>query len=84
MNWEPSRKRSKNDPVQMQLFPELTSDESLVMQHLARFPEGVQINRLVVETNIPVNRLMPLLFELEMKELIKTLAGGRYKAKNID
>lgn len=84
MNWEPSRKRSKNDPVQMQLFPELTSDESLVMQHLARFPEGVQINRLVVEANIPVNRLMPLLFELEMKELIKTLAGGRYKAKNID
>jgi DNA processing protein len=41
----------------------------------------VQINRLVVETNVPVNRLMPLLFELEMKDLIKTLAGGRYKAK---
>jgi DNA processing protein len=83
MNWRPSRKTPKENPAQMQLF-NFSPEEEIVMQQLARFPEGVQINRLVVETNIPVNRLMPLLFELEMKEHIKTLAGGRYKANNIE
>ena len=83
MNWRPSRKTPKDNPAQMQLF-NFTPEEEIVMQQLARFPEGVQINRLVVETNIPVNRLMPLLFELEMKEHVKTLAGGRYKANNIE
>ena len=79
MNWGVPSQPEK--PRQMQLFSNLTPDEELVMQQLARFPDGVQINRLVVETNVPINRLMPLLFELEMKDLIKTLAGGRYKAK---
>lgn len=79
MNWGTPKQVEK--PRQMQLFSNLTPDEELVMQQLARFPDGVQINRLVVETNISINRLMPLLFELEMKDLIKTLAGGRYKAK---
>ena len=79
MNWSASKKTEK--PQQMELFVELSPEEEAVMQQLARFPDGVQINRLVVETNIPVNRLMPLLFELEMKDVIKTLAGGRYKAK---
>ena len=80
MNWGAPKQSEK--PRQMQLFTNLSPDEELVMQQLARFPDGVQINRLVVETNIPVNKLMPLLFELEMKDVIKTLAGGRYKAKN--
>lgn len=79
MNWGVPKQAEK--PRQMQLFTNLAPDEELVMQQLARFPDGVQINRLVVETNISINRLMPLLFELEMKDLIKTLAGGRYKAK---
>lgn len=79
MNWGVAKKDEK--PRQMQLFTNLTPDEELVMQHLGRYPDGVQINKLVVETNIPINRLMPLLFELEMKDVVQTLAGGRYKAK---
>ncbi len=79
MNW--GLPKQPKMPQQMQLFTNLTPEEEVVMQQLARFPDGVQINRLVVETNIPVNRLMPLLFELEMKDAVKTLAGGRYKAK---
>lgn len=79
MNWSVSKQPEK--PRQMELFTNLTPEEETIMQQLARFPDGVQINRLVVETNIPINRLMPLLFELEMKDVVKTLAGGRYKAK---
>lgn len=79
MNWGAPKQSEK--PRQMQLFSNLTPDEEVVMQRLKCFPDGVQINRLVVETNISINRLMPLLFELEMKDCVKTLAGGRYKAK---
>ncbi len=33
---------------------------------------------LAAQTNIPVNRLTALLFELEMKGVVRTLAGGMY------
>lgn len=82
MNWKPTRSRKKNIPEQMQLFTELSPEEETIMQQLIKEPDGIQINRLVVETNIPINRLTPLLFELEMKEMVKALAGGRYKAIN--
>ena len=36
------------------------------------------INTLVVEANIPVNRMSALLFELEMKGVVKALVGGVY------
>ena len=82
MNWQPANNGKKNIPEQMQLFTELSPEEETIMQHLMKEPDGIQINRLVVETNIPINRLTPLLFELEMKEQVKALAGGRYKAIN--
>jgi len=42
-------------------------------------PDGLQINTLVVDTNIPVNRMSALLFELEMKGVLRVLAGGIYR-----
>lgn len=84
MNWEVASSEKKNQPEQMELFSTLSPEEEMVMEHLLKNPDGVQINRLVVDMNIPINRLTPLLFELEMKGEIKTLAGGRYKATNRD
>lgn len=37
-----------------------------------------QINMLSVRTNLSMARLMALLFELEMKGIIRTMAGGCY------
>ena len=45
--------------------------------------EGLQINTLVIDTNIPVNRMSALLFELEMKGVIRALAGGVYRVNNV-
>ena len=81
MNWEPQAKRKKK-PAQLQLFADLSPEEELLMNYLARFPEGVQVNRMVVDTDIPVNRIMTILFELEMKGAVKALAGGRYMPAN--
>lgn len=82
MNWEPQKKRKKKPSTQLQLFSELSPEEELLMKYLAQYPEGVQVNRMVVDTNIPVNRLMTILFELEMKGLVRTIAGGRYMLAN--
>jgi DNA processing protein len=39
----------------------------------------MQINLLVVEANIPIQRMSSLLFELEMKGVVRALAGGVYR-----
>ena len=39
----------------------------------------LHINALVVEADIPVNRMSTLLFELEMKGMVKVLVGGVYR-----
>ena len=65
-------------PVQRQLFPDLTEDEQLIVDVLQRNGD-LQINSLIVEANIPVNKMSEILFELEMKGVIRTLAGGVYQ-----
>jgi DNA processing protein len=37
-----------------------------------------QINMLSVTSNLPVARLTAILFELELKGVVKVLAGGTY------
>lgn len=76
MGWaEPSRKSV--EAVQRALFVDLSEEESQVVDILSRQGD-LHINTLVVETDIPVNRMSGLLFELEMKGVIKALVGGVY------
>lgn len=76
MNWERAAESRQNTPVQRTLFPELTEEEARVVKILSR--DDLHINTLVVEANIPVNRMSALLFELEMKGVVKALVGGVY------
>ena len=39
----------------------------------------MQVNSLVVESNIPITRMSGILFELELKGIIRNYAGGVYK-----
>lgn len=64
--------------VQRSLFPDLSEDETRIVQLLAQRDE-LHINTLMVETNIPIHRMSSLLFELEMKGVVKALVGGQYK-----
>lgn len=65
-------------PRQRELFPDLTPDEARVCQ-LLRQDERKQLNQLVVESGIPVARLTSLLFDLEIKGVLRPLPGGRYR-----
>ena len=65
--------------IQRQLFPELSEEEEKIIECLKMYPDGMQINTLVVQCNIPVNRMASLLFDMEMKGMVRTLAGGMYR-----
>ncbi len=78
MGWNLSSTPSSKT-IQRELFPELNEEEKNIVQVLQRNPDGIQINILVVETNIPINRMSALLFELEMKGVVRALAGGVYR-----
>lgn len=65
--------------IQRQLFPDLSEEETIIVQLLQKDMEGIHINTLTVEANIPVNRMSTLLFELEMKGVVRALAGGVYR-----
>ena len=77
MGWE--KEGNRPEAIQRQLFPELSTEEKLIIEILMKHSDGAQINTLVVQCNIPVNRMTGILFELEMKGMIRTLAGGIYK-----
>ena len=77
MGWASIEPAAKAAGIQRNLFPELTDEEELVVRILTHQGD-LHINALVVEADIPVNRMSTLLFELEMKGVVKALVGGVY------
>lgn len=67
----------KEKGIERSLFPELSPQEMLVIKALQKH-NNLQINTLVVQTNLPIATLTSILFELEMKGLIQSMAGGSY------
>lgn len=78
MMWEGRDVQTVPGNVQRSLFPELSEEEASVVRILMERGE-LHINTLVVASNIPVNRMSALLFELEMKGVVKALAGSMYR-----
>ncbi len=79
MNWPSAvqEKQISTQPVEQNLFAALSEEETLVTRLLAG-NDGKQINQLVVESDMPVARVSAILFELEMKGVVRLMAGGRY------
>ena len=78
MGWQDNMlNRARNEGIERQLFPELSSEEQQIMTVLQR-ENDLQINLLTLKTNLPIARLTALLFTLEMKGVVKALPGGSY------
>ena len=75
MGWQTLRQQS--EAIERQLFPDLTADEQTVVSLLQQ-TNDLQLNLISVKTNIPIGQLTALLFSLEMKGVVKPLAGGTY------
>lgn len=79
MGWqdETKRKEALSDGIERNLFPDLSPEESKIVRQLQQ-TNDLQLNILSVKTGIPIGQLTALLFQLEMKGVIKPLAGGMY------
>ena len=69
--------QSKKQGIERQIFPQLSAEEQMVVNCL-REQNDQQINMLTVKTNLPIARLSSMLFELEMKGVVRNMAGGTY------
>src|SRR5690606_15290649 len=76
MGWQVSEKQPK--VVQPQLFVDLTDEEQLIADYLAKKDKEL-LDLISIDTKIPVHQLMVLLFNLEMKGLVKPLQGKYYQ-----
>lgn len=78
MGWDDCRKleKAQKKGIERELFPTFSPEERNVTDILRR--NDLQINMLAVQANIPIARLTTILFSLEMKGVVKRLAGGMY------
>ncbi len=69
--------QAKAAGIERSLFPDLDSEEQTIVNLLQK-TNDLQINILAVKADMPIHRLTALLFQLEMKGVVKPLAGGMY------
>ena len=79
MGWqdETLRKIANADGIERNLFPNLSSEESAIVS-LLQETNDLQLNILSVKSGLPIGQLTAILFHLEMKGVVKPLAGGMY------
>ena len=79
MNWMDAvhREQALSDGIERNLFPDLSPEEQQIVGILAK-TNDLQLNILSTKTGLPIGQLTALLFQLEMKGVVKALAGGMY------
>ena len=79
MGWqeEVRRQRALTDGIERNLFVDLSPEETKIVSLLQQ-TNDLQLNILSVKSGIPIGQLTALLFQLEMKAIVKPLAGGMY------
>lgn len=71
------RQQALSDGIERNLFPDLTPEEQQIIG-LLRQNNDLQLNILSVKSGIPIGQMTATLFQLEMKGVVKSLAGGMY------
>ncbi len=77
LNWESPLNIKK--PIQKQLFVELTENEQLLYNFLAQNGKEL-IDLISLNCKLPIHQTTSLLFNLEMKGMVKPLPGKLYEA----
>lgn len=77
MHWVNVEKKSTK-AIQQELFIDLNEEETLIVNAI-RNVEDKHVNQIVIDTNIPYSRASMILFDLEMKGVVKALGGARYR-----
>lgn len=62
------------------LFPDLTPEETAIVELLRKHDDGLHINNIAEETGLSYPDASSLLFSLEMNGIVRALPGSRYRA----
>lgn len=76
MNWATPQPKAHTEPIQGNLFPDLTPEQECIVSILSRQGGSLDINTLSVRANISIVRLSPLLMDMELEGIISNRAGG--------
>lgn len=79
MHWE--AEASAGAVTQMEMFPQLEADESAVVAAMRQLGEEIAMPQLAEMLQWPVSRVLSATFTLEMKNMIVTVPGSRYRLK---
>jgi DNA processing protein len=63
--------------VQKELFPEVTPTQTKIIDFITANPDAT-VNEICVGLSMPYAQLSSELFEMEMRDLIIVLPGGKY------
>lgn len=79
MGWQTDAQRQEamSKGIERNLFPDLSDDERAIVKILDEFGD-FSLNQLAAKANIPISQLTALLFQMEMKGIVRPLAGGTY------
>ncbi len=79
MGWEDEAllQSARSAGIERSLFPDLDADEQRIAA-LLREADDLQVNIISARTNMPVSKVASVLFALEMKGVVRPLAGGMY------
>ena len=79
MGWQMDAKlrQAQTEGIERSMFPELSDEEKKIARILDEFGD-FQLNQLSVKSNIPIGQLTALLFQMEMKGVVRAMAGGSY------
>ena len=77
MGWENDAKlrEAKKQGIERQLFPDLSADEQHIVDILTT-TNDLQINLLSAKSGFAIGKVSSLMFTLEMKGMVKSMAGG--------
>lgn len=79
MGWEGEAQleKAKSKGIERQIFPDLSDDERKVVD-LLKQTNDLRQDIISVKTAIPIGSVIAILFQLEMKGVVKAYAGGTY------
>lgn len=79
MGWEDEvvLEKARNQGIERQLFPDLSEEEQKVVSLLQQ-TNDLRQDIISVKTGIPIGNVIAILFQLEMKGVVKAYAGGTY------
>ena len=79
MGWEQDAKlkKARDKGIERQMFPELTDDETRIVNTL-QHTNDLQANIISVKCGLPISTVASTLFNLELKGIVRLYAGGVY------